>query len=400
MARLDCHQQPWVLRSLLFLLALVAQVVTLVVNCFSFKYLPTLHPAPRTLNLYRSLAAIGLATICICLTYLPWLPTLISHVSRPETDWLKLQESNWANVLAPLYQIPLGWILMVVALPVEQQPVWIAVLSGGFMLTFAVWLVWQVSGRFGQLWSTPEIHPATRMLVIFTLVVLLEFLGIIYLLGKDITLVPRYNFIYFPSVCALLGASLVQQGEGRGRRQEGRRKQGHGWIFSGRRVIVWVLLVGIISSVFVISNQVFLKPYQPALVAKDMRVEPEKPLFVGMGYADFQDVALGLSFALALQNQTLNQTSKRIDNQFAFLPRSQSYGQTLHALAEFRQPLNFPLNLWFIAPGWRRTDFPPHLALSKQVGKPDNCKIDPANYHRLGIPYQMYRCNSVNTGDK
>jgi uncharacterized membrane protein len=408
-----------------FLLAFIAQVITLTINFLSFKYLPTLHPAPHTLRPYRALCAIALAATGVCLTYLPWLPTLFSHLSRPETDWLKLQESNWADALAPLYQIPLGWILMFVALPVEQQPVWIAALSGAGMLLFSGWLVWQLTGRFGHLWSAPETHLATRLLVIFILVVLLEFLGIIYLLGKDITLVPRYNFIYFPAVCALLGASLVQpvSTEQKAQSRKGRsvEKRRCGEIETRRvlpfgiknsilnilqsspprfqtpslnlngRVVFWVLLVGVISSVFVVSNQVFLKPYHPDLIARNMQVDPEMPLLVGMGYSDFQDVALGLSFGLALQKQNSIQLERKPGINFAFLGRSQSYGQVLQKLSQLKHSLAFPLNFWLVAPGLRRTDYPDRLFLAGESAKQE-CGLDPTHYHRLGVPYQLYRC--------
>jgi uncharacterized membrane protein len=413
-----------------FLLAFVAQVVTLTVNFLSFKYLPTLHPAPHTLRPYRSLSAIALATAGVCLTYLPWLPTLVSHISRPETDWLKLQESNWADAIAPLYQIPMGWILMFVALPVEQQPTWIAILSGAAMLLFSGWLISQLIGRFGHLWSAPETHLATRLLVIFILVVLLEFLIIIYLLGKDITLVPRYNFIYFPAVCALLGASLIQPASTekaqakRGRGKEKRRREETETrrilpfniknsilnilqvspprfqippLDLNRSVVFWVLLVGVISSVFVVSNQVFLKPYHPDLIARNMQVDPEMPLLVGMGYSDFQDVALGLSFGLALQKQNSLQLERKSSINFAFLGRSQSYGQVLQKLSRLKHSLAFPLNFWFVAPGLRQADYPDRLALAGESAKQE-CNIDPTQYHRLGVPYQMYRCGKEKKG--
>ncbi|MGA7934365.1 MAG: glycosyltransferase family 39 protein [Kovacikia sp.] len=434
-----------------FLLAVVAQVVTLVVNFLSFKYLPSLHPAPNTLNPFRSLAAIALAVTGVCLTYLPWLPTLLNHFNRPETDWLKLQDSNWLNAIAPLYQMPLGWMLMVVALPVEQQPVWIAILSGGLMLLFIGWLGWQLSGRFTNLWSTPESHLATRMLVIFVLVVLLEFLGIIYLLGKDITLVPRYNFIYFPAVCALLGASLVQA-DGRqkvdsklslvrpsarrtAQRNPGRRERAiqiRGYAVPGTQrrkrinlklkiqnskfsllsnphspiayffpgnVVFWVLLIGFISSGFVVSNQVFQKPYYPDMVAKNMRIEPEVPLLVGMGYSDFQDVALGLSFGLALRDQNPVQKNKKQADSFAFLGRSPGYEQVLQKLAHLKYPVSLPLNLWLIAPGLRRVEYPANLVLATG-SKQEKCAIDSTQYHRLGIPYQMYHCGKIGAAEK
>ncbi len=388
-----------------FLLAFFAQAATLLINFLSLKYLPTLHPLPLTLHLWRSLGAIALSIIGTCLTYLPWLPTLINHLTRPETDWLNTPQSNWLDAIAPLYQLPLGWIIMVIALPAESESVWIAAISVGIMLLFTGWVGWKVFPKFWQLWSTPETHLATRILVVFILLVLLEFLIIVYLLNKDITQVPRYNFIYFPAVCALLGASLSQTTAGTqsseaaiARDSINASKPRHWRLKAARKgmgVVAWLLLVGVLSSALVFANQVFQKPYQPDRVAQNMLVEPAKPLLVSLAYMDFQDIALGLSFELALNHEARHQAAHPNGNYFAFLARSQGYERIWQTLPELNHPLPFPLNFWLVAPGLRRADYPPQLSLAtNQPGTQATCKLDPGNYHRLGVPYQMYRCQA------
>ncbi len=363
-----------------FLLAVVAQVVALVVTVLSLKYLPVLYPPRPAINLRRSLLTIAIATIGICFTYLPWLPTFISHMGRPETDWLATSTSSWVNVFSPLYRLPMGWILMLVALPVENQPLWISVSTVIVTVVFAGWLIWQVWHRFGNLWITSETHLATRMLVVFLLTVLLEFLAIVYLLRKDITLVPRYNFIYFPAVCALLGASLVQKVDDKTLRERANRP---GIIFA-------VLLISTLSSLLVVSDQVFQKPYYPSQVAARMQSQSASSLLATLAYLDAQDVALGLSFALALQNSP----DRKPEDYFALLSRSQGYEQFWQTLRQLPHPFSFPLDLWVIAPGLRRTNYPPQLSLADRGGNPTNCSIDPTQYYRLGVPYQLYRCAS------
>jgi uncharacterized membrane protein len=362
-----------------FLIAFFAQVITLVVNVLSLKYLPALSPFP--LNLRRSLAIVALASITVCLTYLPWLPTLMQHLHSPETDWLA-QGNLWTRAIAPLYQIPIGWILMVIALPVEDQPIFIAAPAIALTMVFAGWLLWQIRERFGLLWGNPSTHLPARMLVVFVLAVLVQFLAIVYVLGKDITQVPRYNFLYYPAVCALLGATLsVPPGDKHSKtgvfRWKGR--------VSNRGVILIVLLVGIISSGLTVNNLVFRKPYRPAEAAQNMRVEPAKPLLLSMAYLDNQDKALGLSFALALRHQS--QTPYQ--DHFALVTRSQGYNPLWQELAQIAQSLPLPLNLWLIGPGLKQSHYLPFLG---QITSP-TCAIDPDHYHRLGVPYQMYRCN-------
>ncbi|MBW4582525.1 MAG: glycosyltransferase family 39 protein [Tildeniella nuda ZEHNDER 1965/U140] len=391
-----------------FLLAFCAQVATLLVNVLTFKSLPTLHPNAYRLQPARALIAVTLATTGVCLTYIPWLPTFLSHINRPETNWMKPFEPDWMDTIAPLYQFPMGWILMAIALPVENQPLWLAIVMVLLMIVFTAWLLWQLSSRFGQLWSNPETHLPTRMLVMFVLCVVLEFLAIVYILGKDITSVPRYNFLYFPAVCALLGACLAQPSQ--------TRKKGSGDIqmlhaaphpFLARHLTWIVLFVGVLSSTLVVSNLVFLKPYQPDQIASQVRLESDAPLVMGMAYGDLQDVALGLSIALALHD-----TDDRADesHQFAFIPRvrpakadsagtsdrlqtAPSYAQVWQNLAALKQPLSAPLSLWMIAPGLKRTDYPPTLSLGHASGA-IGCTVDRDRFYRRGIPYQLYRCES------
>lgn len=413
-----------------FLLAFVAQVATLVINILTFRALPTLHSLPDLLYLRprRALIAVTLAATVIGLTYLPWLPTFLSHSSRPETNWMKPFEPSWMDTIAPLYQLPMGWILMAIALPVENQPPWVAVLMVLLMVLFSIWLLWQLSIRFGQLWGAPETHLSTRLLVVFILCVLLEFLAIVYLLGKDITSVPRYNFLYFPAVCALLGACLAQPGQER----QGGMKAWHRRGAETRRNIpdisverqqatrlkshapTWaVLLAGVLSSTLVVSNLVFLKPYQPDQIAKNVQHTAASPLLMGMAYGDLQEVALGLSFALALKGQNADRAEPDSRQYFAFIPkvrfadtnaakvgdRSQTpteqqptYENVWQNLATLKQPLKAPLDFWMVAPGLRRADYPPTLSLQRPLGGAIGCKVERDRYYRLGVPYQMYRC--------
>jgi 4-amino-4-deoxy-L-arabinose transferase-like glycosyltransferase len=134
---------------------------------------------------------------------------------------------------------------MVISLPVENQPLTIAVISVLLMLMFAIWLGRQIFLGLGLLWHTPATHLATLTLLSFSGWVLLEFFAIVYLFNKDITIVPRYNFVYYPSFCALIAASLNRVTNYKLRSQ---------------KQINIFLIVGVLSSIFVVSNLVFEKP--------------------------------------------------------------------------------------------------------------------------------------------
>lgn len=351
-----------------FILALLAEFATLGLLFFKLKL--------KQISFY-------FLTFTFCflpfVLFSPWIGALLGHFSRPETSWLPPPQN-----VAPLYQIIAAWLLMVIALPVESQSFWIIIPAVILMFVFGGWLGWQFFQGIKQLINKPATQLATLTLVNFIIFVVLEFLAIIYLLGKDISVAPRYNFAYYPAICALLGATFSMKTIGEGF-QIGSK-------FHLSSFILHPLLVGVFSCIFVINGFVFQKPYNPQQVAENMLSEPSLPIMVVVGYNDFQDVALGLSFALTLDKTkpTLCQTNPENCPQFAFFERYIGYEPVWEKLSQLATPSKFPLNLWVVAPGMKRQSYPPELTLSKN----GNCKIDPDEYYRIGIPYQLYRCNT------
>jgi uncharacterized membrane protein len=417
-----------------FLLALIAQAAILLLEVKRCTQSPT-RLSPTRLSPFRfshPLFVPLLSLTTISLTYLPWLPTFMGHIGRSETDWMNMDVSNGLRAIAPLYQLATGWMVMVIALPVEQQPWWIALPCVLVMVFFAGWLAKRAIASIQVLWRIPETHLATRMLVYFTSFVVLEFLAIAYIMGKDLTQVPRYNFIYFPAVCALLGATFSQvrlsavsaqsvpaaavsfvEGDRRSRDLAGNtqpprsrilrlspRVKGHSSKLNVAASLpslppvlpsIWlVVLVGVLSCCCVVNNLTFQKPYNPEQVAQHLAIDPTVPSLVISAYEDFQDVALGLSFAIGLHQFQLQQPAA--PRYFAFLEQRQGYGSVWQALSTLTPPAAFPLNLWVIAPGLKRVGYPQQLTLGDRSSQPHSCQIDPNHHHRLGVPYQLYRC--------
>lgn len=337
-----------------FFLAFTAQIIIL----FVFF----LWESPRRLLVLLSV------TLGIILSYLPWLPTVITHFSSAKTDWLPS-----VDLFSPLYQLLLGFLVMIVAFPVEKQSILIQVLSGIGMLSWGGWILYQVRRRYGYLLQHNATSKATLALSLYLGLLLLQFLFIIYGLEKNIAIAPRYNYVYYPAVCALLGAILTAKTQSYQQLVENKTKRFQLWL---------VGFVGIISSLFVVSNLFFLKPYLPEVTAKRFNQSSE-PNLIMMAYQDEMDLALGLSYGLALhriRDDTL--ASKLI-----FLNRHQGYDQIWENLSQL--PLNVS-HLWVIGTGLKRVAFPQQLSLNQTK----TCQRDRANYYRIGIPYQRYQCSS------
>lgn len=326
----------------------------------------------------------------IALSYLPWLPIVVAHFSRPETDWLIPYRLDWSDRIAPLYQTLVGWVLMMVALPVEMQPWPIVIPSAAIMLLVSGWLAVQAGRGWRRLWQQPNHRPALLLLGGFTLSVVAQFFAITYILNKDVTSVPRYNFIYYPGMCALLGACFAT---GSAPRNHSSAVRFIGAPFN-RSTVAIALIAGIVSSVFVVYGLVFQKGYYPHKVAQDLTFDAETPLMVAIGYQSLQEIGLGLSFALELQRNYPTVTKPPV--QVAFLEWNGNRKILWRSLSRLRHSLPLPLNLWVVgSPGMNTRDYPDRLKLRqpKRHGRV-TCIIERDRYNRIGFPYQMFRCPS------
>lgn len=375
-----------------FIFAFIAQLATLIfdfISLYSHSWkLPPLKDIPSWLynRLYIFLCQYSKYIIFSFLPlvfFIPWLPFLLAHFGRAETNWIPHPEN-----IAPFYQTIAAWMTFSIMLPVEKQPTWIIIFSVTTGILFFIWLGWRAFLGWQQLWNQPETHLGVRVLLSFTFWVLLQFVVIIYLLGKDITVAPRYHFIYYPAICVLLAAGFQVKIHVKIKS----RKKFLNFLFAPRQKIFYTFLVaGFISSLVVISDLGYKKPFFPRLAAQNLiNVDKAVPKVIVVGYKNFQDVGLGLSVALEIQKS--ESEGKQVGSYIAFLSRSQGYEQFLQSLSKLEKLPAPPLNLWIVAPEIKRADYPQKLLLSQDSQKVTTCNIDTAHYHRLGVSYQLYRC--------
>ena len=332
------------------ILALIAQIVTLL---WLIYFLPKTKQS-KLINL----TLLTLSTLATLALFSPWIPILIEHFNSPKTSWLPSPQH-----ILPLLQIIGAWLTTIIILPVEFQPLPIQIISIVITFAFAIWMTWQTWIGLKKLHHYKPFNISTFTLSCFLICVLLEFFAIVYGLKKDITIVPRYSFIYFPALCSLLAASLTM------------RSKKSPFPFS-------VIGIGIISSLFVTFNLAFQKPFSPTTVANHFNQSPE-PVLVTFVYNNSLDLALGLSYALALKDVR----AENRETNLIFLDNSQGYERVWQKISQL--PID-PANLWLIAPGFLDESFPPHI----QIAKGSQCNIDNSQFYRLGsYPYQLYRCD-------
>jgi uncharacterized membrane protein len=352
-------------------------------------------------NVGTFLLALILSTTVVIITIIPWFWVMQNHLNRSETSWLPTPQH-----IEPLYQTLMSWVVMIIMLPVEGQPLAIAIISGLLMLLFTGWLSLKVIQGIKLLLQESTTRLSTLTLLSFTTLVLLGILTISYILGKDITVAPRYNFIYYPSFSALIAASLIRENSSESillpnnspRGEDTRTTKSQKSDILKLKIQNYspeiILLVGFISCIFVVYNLSFQKPYLPEQVARNIYQESNVPIMAVMAYKNYQDVALGLSYALALSRETkaLKDETNNIPaynySKFAFFNQTSGFQSVFETLSQLPNQNISQLNLWIFAPGRLRRDYPEKINVSQSL----SCNIDINQHYRIGIPYQLYRC--------
>lgn len=316
---------------------------------------------------WMGLLVIG--TSIFALTLLPWLPSVLNHMQKPETDWLRYDWNDALDWLGPILRLLAGVIISGVILPVETQPLAIIILNGLVMLVIAGYIGQHLWKRIPKLWHDPKTHLSTEALCIFLVVLWFEYLLLVYGFHKDLTLAVRYNFVFYPALCALLAASLTEANPGH------------------LRLLPWMMIItGTISSGFVVADLAFQKPFSPQLIAAQILRESAPQIVVVKDYQSSQDIALGLSNALAVQQYSGNAMAPNTPQmiQWAFVK-----------ITEQLKTSSSKFTLWRIGALQARQfkaialESTPRSSHLKAVVK---CTATQPIRKEMGVQYQPFRC--------
>jgi uncharacterized membrane protein len=334
----------------------------------------------------RSIWGMAIATSAVILSIFPWLPVVLDHTQRPETDWLKFDSTLGLHWLEPIGRLLAGCIVSIIMLPVEEQSLRVTVVSGLLMLGFLGYLVrglWQ--GR-SQLFQGKQARQSAQVLKYFLLAVGVEFLVLVYVLHKDLTLAFRYNFIFYPALCALLAASVSELSL-----QPSKA--------FANRILPWGLIcAGFISTGFVVSGAAFAKPFSPQHIAQRLLSHPSNShLVVVKNYTNSQDVALGLSFALAVEQLKSNRSQTPTSIYWSF---SKSLDLTKDVVIKAKAFLSEPMTLWRIGQLNPTHKMPMPEKTKLQIFQTQThtetaiCGSSQPEFNQMGLAYQRYECDA------
>lgn len=337
---------------------------------------------------------------------LAWVPFLQNIYGSELTQWISNNGGGGLAWLSPIFQALAAWITMLSLLPVEADALPVVIVSGVVMLIFFVWATPIICRGLRIQWFQSETALATQVLSGFVVGAIFLFFVITYGLGSDLTRGARYNFVYFPAVMALLGASLATcwrtplsvftqdktTSQVKKRLLFMQNLQFLPFEAATEKAIALIWLMGLLSGLTVVSNLGYQKYYRPDLLASMIQATSQAPVLVATTHQTHvqtgEIMGLGLEFkAEEVIRPTLPSTSNAIAEapQFLLAHRATNLCQeNCPATAALQQTVAQsprPLDLWLV-------NFYAPVNLEGQ-----NCTADLQLKEAVnGYDYQLYHC--------
>ncbi|BAY41123.1 hypothetical protein NIES2111_55140 [Nostoc sp. NIES-2111] len=255
---------------------------------------------------------------------LVWLPSFLENPYRSSlTEWIQTDGIS-LSLLNPLFQLFAAWVTMIMLLPVESAQLAVVIVSGLVMLIFAIWATpILVRGYKFQL-QQPQTSLPTQVLTGVVLGAIALFFILTYIFGIDITRGARYNFVYFPAVIILVGASLAVC-----------------W-HTSQKAVMLIWLMGLVSAITVVSNLGYQKYYRPDLLVPIIQQNSQVPVLIATTHKTL--VQTGEMMGIARELNPSAQTT----TQFLLAHQEQDPNTSTVALENTLQQLPRPFDIWLV----------------------------------------------------
>ncbi len=307
-----------------------------------------------------------------------WFPVLQSSYDPQMTAWIQSSDRNFLEWLNPLFQSLAAWITMLALLPVEAASLPVVIVSGALMIAFFVWAIPLLYRGIRVQLQQPSTRLGVGVLGGFILGAIAIFFAITYFLGTDLTRGARYNFVYFPGVIAVLGASLAVSW-----------KATHSqltWGLNGKKAIALIGFVGLLSGITVVSNLGYQKYYRPDLLVSVMQRASSHPVLIATTHNTLVQTGEIMGIAWELQHAA-NAQKALLNPQFLLAHQKQGRCEETNCpavaiLQDTLAQLPRPLDLWLVN-------------FKAPVVEAPNCFAEEASILKTpvdGYDYQLYRC--------
>jgi uncharacterized membrane protein len=316
--------------------------------------------------------AVGIGTL---IGSLFWLPIFLhSNHGGELTAWIQSGNNSVIAWLSPIFQAIAAWITMISLLPVEAAALPVVIASGALMMLFFIWALPLL--RHGIITQLQQ--PATRLMAQLLIGVVLGAIALFffftYALGIDLTRGARYNFVYFPAVMVLLGASLAVTWHTPASNLLVKKQKF--FLSSGKASVALMWLMGLLSAITVVCNLGYQKYYRPDLLAQLIQNFSQVPILVAT--TQKTHVQIGEMMGIAREFKLNSSTNAPL---FLLAHQDQNPNTSTATLQKTLTDLSKPLDLWlvnFYAPV-----------------KFNNCVAAPLSSPPVdGYNYQLFHCHA------
>jgi len=283
---------------------------------------------------WRQIFVVAVGTLMGCLV---WLPSFCQEGYGGElTNWIQTGNRGFLAWLSPVFQALAGWIGMLSLLPIEAPSFSVLIASGLVMLFFFLWAIPILSrGIIIQL-KQPTTSLITQLFAVVVLGAIALFFFFTYALGIDLTRGARYNFVYFPSVSVLLGASLAVCWNTPAKMQKHHS-------LAGKKAVALIWLMGLISCLTVVCNLGYHKYYRPELLVPLIQQVSQSPVLIATTHKTHVQTGemMGLAREFKLSGSAANPL-------FLLAHQAQNPKTSTVALQHTLTQLSRPRDVWLV----------------------------------------------------
>ena len=324
-----------------------------------------------------------------------WLPVVQANYSSELTHWI-YDRKPFSSWLEPIGRVVAWGITLLVSLPMEitSLPLGIAIASGVVTVVFLLWALPILKRGLKLQKAQRDNYLSVQVLGGFIVGALVLFFGFTYGLRADLTLAPRYQFVYFPAAIALIGAALATYWSSpiSAAGMESTPNESQLSVVSllrrgGNKAIALIWLMGLIGGVTVTWNLAYLQSIRPELLVNVIQKVSNSPVLIATTHQHHGQT--GRMMALAWEFQRLERLGSSASQETAsplFLLAHDDQRFHVHqnpttTLQETVAGLPRPLDVWLV-------NFHAGVELQQQ-----NCFAVSQSLPKLdSYWYRLYRC--------
>ncbi len=331
---------------------------------------------------------------------LVWLPVLQSNYSSELTHWI-YDRKPFSSWIEPIGRVIAWAITMLVSLPMEitTLPLAIVIASGLVTVIFLVWALPILWSGFKLQKLQTDTRLSVQVLGIFVVGVLVLFLVITYGAGADLTLAPRYQFVYFPAAIALLGAALATYWDtpilGTPDKSAPALSQPsvvRPFKRGGKKAVMLIWLMGVMGGLTVAWNLGYLQSLRPELLVKVIQNISNSPVLIATTYKHHGQTGrmMGLAWEFKRLDHSDSPASRETASPQFLLAKERKASQASQnpaiTLQETVAGLPRPLDIWLV-------NFHAGVELQQQNCFPVSQPLPKLDSYW----YRLYRCPALNS---